>query len=95
MYSYSIEICIKDGTVNTADVTNGILKIPRTCLKQQKHENAFSLALSADDTCPVDWKSLDTCRKYSFEMKSEYSNTWSSAPYVWETFTSREGLVFF
>ena len=96
MYSYKVEIRIKDGKVNAADVTNGSLKIPRTCLKQKKDKiNMFSLTLSADDTCPVEWKSLDTCRKYSFEMKSEYSNNWSSAPYVWETFTSREGLIFF
>ena len=81
--------------MNAADGTNGTLKIPRTCLKEQKFENAFSLALSADDTWPVEWTSLDSCRKYSFEMKSEYSNTWRSAPYVWETFTSRKGLIFF
>ena len=96
MYSYKIENRIKDGKVNAADVTNGSLKIPRTCLKQQKDEtNAFSLALSADGPCPVEWTTLDTCRKYSFEMKSEYSNNWSSAPFMWETFTSRKGLVFF
>jgi hypothetical protein len=83
--------------VNAADLTNESLKIPRTCLKEQIFEtNVFSLALSADETCLlVDWTSLDSCRKYSFEMKSEYSNTWRSAPYVWETFTSRKGLVFF
>ena len=82
--------------MNAADVTNGSLKIPRTCLKRQRDEiNAFSLVLSADGTCPVEWTTLDACRKYSFEMKSEYSNNWSSAPYVWETFTSQEGLVLF
>nr|CAH0107914.1 unnamed protein product [Daphnia galeata] len=81
-----------DGKVNAADVTNGSLKIPRTCLKRQRDENnVFSLALSTDGPCPVEWTTLDSCRKYSFEMKSEYSNTWRSAPYVWETFTSREG----
>nr|CAH0109675.1 unnamed protein product [Daphnia galeata] len=67
-----------DGKVNAADVTNlvtnGSLKIPRTCLKRQRDEiNAFSLVLSADGTCPVEWTTLDSCRKYSFEMKSEYS----------------------
>ena len=96
MYSYKIENRIKDGKVNAADVKNRSFKIPRTCLKRQRDENnVFSLALSADGTCPVEWKSLDSCRKYSFEMKSEYSNTWRSAPYVWETFTSRKGLIFF
>nr|CAH0109679.1 unnamed protein product [Daphnia galeata] len=81
-----------DGKVNASDVTNGSLKIPRTCLKRQRDEiNAFSLDLLTDGTCPVEWPSLDACRKYSFEMKSEYSNTWSSAPFVWETFTSRKG----
>jgi hypothetical protein len=94
MYSYKVEI--QDGKVNAADVKNGSFKIPRTCLKQQKDEiNVFSLVLSADGTCPVEWTTLDTCRKYSFEIKSEYSNNWRSVPYVWETFTSREGLVFF
>ncbi len=82
--------------MNASDVTNGSLKIPRTCLKRQRDEiNAFSLDLLTDGTCPVEWPSLDACRKYSFEMKSEYSNNWSSAPFVWETFTSRKGLVFF
>ncbi|XP_046637967.1 uncharacterized protein LOC124316205 isoform X2 [Daphnia pulicaria] len=83
---------IPDGGVNATDETHGSLKFPRTCLKQQRDENnLFSLTLSADHACPVKWTSLDVCRKYAFEMKSEYSKTWSSAPHFWETFTSQEG----
>jgi hypothetical protein len=78
--------------VNATDETHGSLKIPRSCLNQQRDEkNLFSLTLSADHACPVKWTSLDACRKYAFEMKSEYSKTWRSAPHLWETFTSQQG----
>ncbi|XP_046458934.1 uncharacterized protein LOC124205536 [Daphnia pulex] len=83
---------IPDGVVNATDETHGSLKIPRTCLDQKRDEkNLFSLTLSADHACPVKWTSLDACRKYAFEMKSEYSKTWSSAPHLWETFTFQQG----
>jgi hypothetical protein len=81
--------------VDAKNETHGSMKFPRTYLKQQRDEkNLFSLTLSDDHIhyyLPIKWTSLDACRKYSFEMKSEYSKIWSSAPHFWETFTSQEG----
>ncbi len=82
--------------MNATDETHGSLKFPRTYLEleqQRDEKNLFSLTLSADyiPYWAGKWTSLDACRKYSFEMKSEYSKIWSSAPHFWETFTSQEG----
>ncbi len=69
------------------------LQIPRNCLKQPPEEtNVFSLSLPENQTyCPVEWVPLDPCRKYKIEIKSEYSNTWTRASSLWETFTEERG----
>ncbi|XP_032784265.2 cubilin-like [Daphnia magna] len=73
---------------------NSFIKIPHHCLKRQSDEaNLFSINLPACHTCPVKWKSLDACRKYMFEIKSEYSNASIGAePFKLETFTSQRGI---
>jgi hypothetical protein len=70
-----------------------LLQIPRICLKQPTEEtNVFSLSLPENQTyCPVKWVPLDPCRKYKIEIKSEYSNIWTRAPSLWETFTEERG----
>ncbi|XP_046654239.1 uncharacterized protein LOC124345136 isoform X4 [Daphnia pulicaria] len=73
-----------DGIENFGNATMS-LRIPRNCLKEET--NIFSLSLPENQTCPVVWVPLDPCRKYKIEIRSEYSNTWTRAPSLWETFT--------
>jgi hypothetical protein len=81
----------QDGIENFGNATMS-LRIPRNCLKQPTEEtNIFSLSLPENQTCPVVWVPLDPCRKYKIEIRSEYSNTWTRAPSLWETFTEERG----
>jgi hypothetical protein len=81
----------QDGMENAGNATMS-LRIPRNCIKQPTEEtNVFSLSLPENQTCPVEWVPLDPCRKYKIEIKSEYSNTWTRAPSIWETFTEERG----
>nr|CAH0102785.1 unnamed protein product [Daphnia galeata] len=67
-------------------------RIPRYCLGQPTEDTGiFSLSLPQNESkCPVKWMPLDPCRKYQIEIQSEYSNTWTRGPSLWETFTSIE-----
>ena len=74
--------------------TYSSFNIPRSCLKQSTMaKNLFSVELFTNHSCPVEWKPLDACRKYQLEMKSEYSNSWASAPFTLETFSAQQGRV--
>lgn len=82
----------KDGIVDKRENVNTTIRIPRSCLKpSRKKENLFSLELPADrQTCPLNWKPLDKCRKYKLDVSSQYS-AWKSPSSSWEIFTGQEG----
>ncbi len=88
---------MKDGEVDVPDSETASVKIPRNCLKfQTDATKLFSLDLSANYRCTPKWKPLDACRKYAFEIQSEYSNNRSStASFMSETFTSKQGAPIF
>ena len=89
-----------DGVVPTSDNDNTLvpvnnLHIPRSCLKLNNDgKNLFSITLSANEDCPVQWISLDKCRKYKLEMKSQYSSKWTGPKVFQEFFTAitQQGL---
>jgi len=86
-------LIIKDGEVDGPDGETASVKIPRSCLKLQTDGNKlFSLDLLANHRCTPNWKPLDACRKYAFEIQSEYSsNRSSNASFISEAFTSKQG----
>lgn len=46
-------------------------------------------------TCPIEWKPLDRCRKYTFDMSSQYTETWNGPTISANVFTrGNEGLNF-
>ena len=64
------------------------LQIPRSCLRLTNNgQNLFSITLSANQSCPIQWKPLDNCRKYKLEMESQYSSTWNGPTFTQEVFT--------
>lgn len=74
--------------------------IPQSCLTQlQNRSGFFFLHLSPSpllSTCNtqhgVEWKPLDSCRKYVLEVESLYSLTSSTGPSTSQTiFTSKQG----
>ncbi|EFX72247.1 hypothetical protein DAPPUDRAFT_227615 [Daphnia pulex] len=88
--SFNLKI-FRDGIADKEKAITTI-SVPRSCLQHsRKNENLFSLELPADrQTCPIDWKPLDTCRKYRLDVSSQYSN-WNSPSSSWEIFTGQEG----
>lgn len=84
----------KDGIADKEKAITTI-SVPRSCLQHpRKNENLFSLELPADrQTCPIEWKPLDACRKYRLDVSSQYS-AWNSPSSSWEIFTGQEGYVF-
>jgi hypothetical protein len=92
-YFFKDGIADKEKAITSAITT---ISVPRSCLQHpRKNENLFSLELPADrQTCPIDWKPLDACRKYRFDVSSQYS-AWNSPSSSWEIFTGQEGYVFF
>lgn len=86
----------QDGKVKSG-ANNSAIKIPRNCLNPQPTkenvENKFSLTLPSDPACPIQWKPLDACRKYTFETTSEYSDTWTDVPSLWTVFTEKTGIT--
>ncbi|XP_059351846.1 uncharacterized protein LOC130690021 [Daphnia carinata] len=90
--SLSLEL-FKDGIADIEGKANATVVIPRSCFKQPKgEENLFSLALATNElTCPIGWKPLDACRKYSVDMTPQYSATWNGLSSSFEIFTEQEG----
>ncbi|XP_046456998.1 uncharacterized protein LOC124204036 isoform X2 [Daphnia pulex] len=88
--SFNLKI-FRDGIADKEKAITTI-SVPRSCLQHlRKNENLFSLELPADrQTCPIDWKPLDTCRKYRLDVSSQYS-AWNSPSSSWEIFTGQEG----
>jgi hypothetical protein len=86
----------KDGIVDNGENAITTIRIPRSCLKHpRKKENLFSLELPADrQTCLLNWKPLDMCRKYRLDVSSQYS-AWNSPSSSWEIFTGQEGSKYF
>lgn len=83
------------GELDVSAATNLSIKIPRSCLIQPTYEdNLFSVSLSISHTCPIKWTPLDVCRNYKLEMRSQYTNTWTSAPSHWEIFTAQQGILY-
>lgn len=71
------------------------MSIPRSCLREDPNEvNTFSMALPINQqTCPIEWKPLDKCRKYTFNMSSQYTATWNGLSSSLDIFTKgNEGL---
>ncbi|XP_046648599.1 tolloid-like protein 2 isoform X1 [Daphnia pulicaria] len=92
--SFTLKI-FQDGIVNEVERPNMTVTIPRSCLKRSTNEeNLFSLVLPAKPanqlTCPIEWKPLDRCRKYTIGMNSQYSATWNGPSSSLDIFT--EGL---
>ena len=74
-----------DGNQELSLVTS--LQIPRKCLTINE-QNLFSVSLSSNHSCDsVTWKPLDPCRKYSLEIKSEYTDTWIGPSSSMQIFT--------
>ncbi|KAK4003904.1 hypothetical protein OUZ56_005653 [Daphnia magna] len=75
--------------------TNSSVKIPRSCLQNddgKQNDNLFSLTLSNQQTCPVEWKRLDACRSYRVDLTSEYLEVWTSGTSSLEIFTTQHGM---
>jgi hypothetical protein len=96
-FNSKINLVIKDGDIDVPDSETASVKIPRNCLKLQTDgTKLFSLDLLANHRCTPKWKPLDACRKYAFEIQSEYSNNRSSsASFMSEAFTSKQGAIAF
>ncbi|XP_046645173.1 CUB and sushi domain-containing protein 3-like isoform X1 [Daphnia pulicaria] len=77
MTSLNLQI-LQDGSADV-ERSNSTVRIPRSCLKQDANEeNTFSVVLPFNSqTCPIEWKPLDRCRKYTFDMSSQYTETWN------------------
>jgi len=75
----------QNGSLKTSATIEPIsYKIPRNCFKSRLGgNNMFSIRLPHSDhqlpSCiqHVQWKLLDKCRKYLFEMESQYSSAWT------------------
>ncbi len=94
-FYYTCNVVRQHGELDVSAATNLSIKIPRSCLKQPIYEDKlFSVSLSINHTCPIKWTPLDVCRKYQLEMKSQYTNTWTSTPSHWEIFTAQQGQPF-
>ncbi|KAI9558831.1 hypothetical protein GHT06_015620 [Daphnia sinensis] len=79
MTSLNLKI-FQDGFVDSLRQNVSTIKIPRSCLRQHANDdNLFTMVLPAanQQTCPLDWKPLDKCRKYRLEMSSQYTDTWN------------------
>ncbi|KAK4011020.1 hypothetical protein OUZ56_020140 [Daphnia magna] len=78
MTSLNLKI-FQDGFVDSLRQNVSTIKIPRSCLRQHANDdNLFTMVLPANQqTCPIDWKPLDKCRKYRLEMSSQYTDTWN------------------
>jgi hypothetical protein len=91
-------VILKDGIADNGK-SNNTLRIPRSCLKQDTiEENVFSIVLPVTNpqTCPIEWKPLDRCRKYSLDMSSQYTKTWNGHMISANIFTrGSEGLLEF
>ncbi|XP_046648597.1 CUB and sushi domain-containing protein 3-like isoform X5 [Daphnia pulicaria] len=83
-----------DGEIDVPDSETASVKIPRNCLKLKTDgTKLFSLDLLANQRCTPKWKPLDACRKYAFEIQSEYSNNRSSgASFMSKAFTTKQGI---
>ncbi|EFX82885.1 hypothetical protein DAPPUDRAFT_240714 [Daphnia pulex] len=68
---------------------NDTYRIPRSCLRQDRNEvNAFSMVLPTNpQSCSIEWKPLDKCRKYTFDMSSQYTATWNGSSTSLDIFT--------
>lgn len=89
--SFNLKI-FQDGIVGDDDKDNMTITIPRSCLKRSTNdETLFSLVLPEKKlACPIEWKPLDRCRKYKFDMSSQYSTTWNGPSSSLEIFTGQE-----
>ncbi|KAK4011028.1 hypothetical protein OUZ56_020148 [Daphnia magna] len=78
MTSVNLKI-FQDGFIDSQRQNVSTIKIPRSCLRQHANDdNLFTMVLPANQqTCPIDWKPLDKCRKYRLEMSSQYTDTWN------------------
>ncbi|XP_046654233.1 uncharacterized protein LOC124345136 isoform X1 [Daphnia pulicaria] len=54
---------------------------------EAEETNIFSLFFSKIDMYPRRFVPLDPCRSYQIQITSEYYDTWTKAPTVWEIFT--------
>ncbi|XP_046637860.1 uncharacterized protein LOC124316144 isoform X2 [Daphnia pulicaria] len=87
MTSLNLKV-LQDGLASS-ERTNNTYRIPRSCLKQDRNEvNAFSMMLPTNpQTCSIEWKPLDKCRKYTFDMSSQYTATWNGSSILLDIFT--------
>jgi hypothetical protein len=89
------KLCLsKDGFASNEKI-NDTMSVPRSCLREDPNEvNTFSMALPINpQTCPIEWKPLDKCRKYTFNMSSQYTATWNGLSSSLDIFTKgNEGL---
>ncbi|XP_057365041.1 uncharacterized protein LOC130685734 [Daphnia carinata] len=78
MTSLNLKI-FQDGFVDIQRQNVSNIRIPRSCLRQHvNNDNLFTMVLPANpQTCPIDWKPLDKCRKYRLEISPKYTDTWN------------------
>nr|CAH0106919.1 unnamed protein product [Daphnia galeata] len=87
MTSLNIRV-LQDGFASNEKI-NDTMSIPRSCLTEDPNEiNTFSLSLPINpQACPIEWKPLEKCRKYTFNMSSQYTATWNGLSSCLDTFT--------
>ncbi|XP_046458939.1 enteropeptidase-like [Daphnia pulex] len=87
MTSLNLKV-LQDGLASS-ERTNNTYRIPRSCLKQDRNEvNVFSMMLPTNPhSCSIEWKPLDKCRKYTFDMSSQYTATWNGSSTFLDIFT--------
>ncbi|KAI9558861.1 hypothetical protein GHT06_015650 [Daphnia sinensis] len=92
--SYIVLESFPENGLNVSN-TNPAVKVPRSCLQSddgKQNHRSFSLTLSNQQTCPVEWKRLDACRSYRVDLTSEYSGAWTSGTSSLEIFTTQHGM---
>jgi len=93
----SINLRLWPDELKTASIEPISYKIPRSCLKHTLLDgnNLFSVTLSSSSSSPncrqIQFKPLDKCRKYLFEMESQYSYSstlWTGPAFSQTIFTT-------
>lgn len=93
----SVNLRLWPDELKTASIEPISYKIPRSCLKHARlgGNNLFSVTLSSSSSSSncrqIQFKPFDKCRKYLFEMESQYSYStylWTGPPFSQTIFTS-------
>ncbi|EFX67782.1 hypothetical protein DAPPUDRAFT_330728 [Daphnia pulex] len=82
--SNSLKLNWKDNSGCAPQMTSLNLKV----LQDRNEVNAFSMVLPTNpQTCSIEWKPRDKCRKYTFDMSSQYTATWNGSSTSLDIFT--------